>query len=46
MARTDDEFTTIQVTVGTREKLKGMGKKDETYEEIILRLMGEKASND
>ncbi len=31
--------TTIQLTPGTREKLKELGKKGETYEDIILRLI-------
>lgn len=31
--------TTIQLTPATREKLKDLGKKGETYEEIILRLL-------
>lgn len=31
--------TTIQLSPETREKLKELGKKGETYEEIILRLL-------
>ena len=31
--------TTIQMTPATRDKLKALGKKGETYEEIILRLI-------
>ena len=31
--------TTIQLSPATREKLKELGKKGETYEKIILRLM-------
>lgn len=31
--------TTIQLSPGTREKLKALGKKGETYETIILRLL-------
>jgi predicted CopG family antitoxin len=31
--------TTIQLSPDTREKLKELGKKGETYEEIILRLI-------
>lgn len=31
--------TTIQLSPVTRDKLKGLGKKGETYEEIILRLI-------
>ena len=33
--------TTIQLTPGTREKLKELGKKGETYEGIILRLLSQ-----
>jgi len=35
-------ITTIQLTAETREKLKELGKKGETYEDIILRLIKEK----
>lgn len=31
--------TTIQLSPDTRDKLKDLGKKGETYEEIILRLV-------
>jgi len=31
--------TTIQLSPATRDKLKELGKKGETYEEIILRLV-------
>ena len=31
--------TTIQITPATREKLRDLGKKGETYEQIILRLV-------
>jgi len=31
--------TTIQLSPKTRDKLKELGKKGETYEEIILRLI-------
>ena len=31
--------TTIQLSPGTRDELKELGKKGETYEEIILRLV-------
>jgi len=31
--------TTIQLTPGTRDKLKGLGKKGESYEQIILKLL-------
>ena len=37
MARTDT--TTIQVTRDTREELKALGSKGETYDEIIKRLI-------
>ncbi|MDI6888338.1 MAG: hypothetical protein QMC78_01405 [Methanocellales archaeon] len=33
------EATTIQITKDTREELREFGKKGETYEEIIRRLM-------
>lgn len=33
------EITTVQLEAETREKLKSMGKKGETYNEIILRLV-------
>jgi len=36
--------TTIQMTPTTRDKLKALGKKGETYEEIILRLLKGKKS--
>jgi len=32
-------ITTIQLSPKTRDKLKELGSKGETYEEIILRLM-------
>ena len=32
-------FTTIQITPATRDKLKELGKKGETYEQIILELI-------
>jgi len=31
--------TTIQLSANTREKLKDLGKKGETYDEIILKLI-------
>lgn len=34
--------TTIQLSPKTREKLKDLGKKGETYEQIILRLLAKK----
>jgi len=36
--------TTIQLTPATRDKLKDLGKKGESYEEIILRLLRGKKS--
>ena len=33
------EKTTILVTKKTREQLRGLGKKGETYDDIIVRLM-------
>ncbi len=33
------ETTTIQLDAGTKDKLRSMGKKGETYNEIILRLV-------
>ena len=33
------EITTIPVSKGTRDKLKSLGLKGETYDEIIARLM-------
>ena len=32
-------FTTIRIRKSTAEKLKKLGKKGETYEDIILRLL-------
>ena len=34
-----NEKTTIQIDKGTREKLKQLGRKDETYNEIVKRLI-------
>lgn len=34
-------ITTIQISPATREKLKDLGKKGETYEQIILKLIKE-----
>jgi len=31
--------TTIQIAPSTREKLKDLGKKGDTYDEIIIRLL-------
>jgi hypothetical protein len=36
------KFTTIQITPQTRDKLKDLGKKGETYESILLRLLKKK----
>jgi len=36
--------TTIQLSPATRDKLKELGKKGETYEDIILRLLRGKKS--
>ncbi|MFH1588535.1 MAG: hypothetical protein ABIA76_04325 [Candidatus Diapherotrites archaeon] len=36
------KFTTIQLSPETRDKLRDMGKKGETYEDIILRLLKSK----
>ena len=33
------EATTIQISKGTREELRGFGKKGETYDQLIHRLM-------
>ncbi|WP_173391302.1 DUF7557 family protein [Thermococcus paralvinellae] len=35
----NEDRTTIQVSVRLRDKLKELGKKGETYEEIIWRLV-------
>jgi len=35
------EFTTIQVKKGTRERLKKLGRKGETYNDIITKLLKE-----
>jgi len=35
-----DEITQIPVRVSTRDKLKELGKKGETYDNIIIRLIG------
>ena len=32
-------ITTIQITQQTRDKLKDLGKKGETYEDVIVRLL-------
>jgi len=35
----DAHFTTIQISVETRDRLVALGKKGETYEEIICELL-------
>ena len=35
------EYTYIRVSKGTTEKLKKLGRKGETYEDVILRLIEE-----
>ena len=37
--------TTIQVTLETRDKLKHIGRKEESYEQLILRLIQEAGYN-
>ncbi len=37
--------TTVQMSTETRDKLKEVGKKGETYEQIILRLLQEHETN-
>ena len=37
-------ITTIQITQQTRDKLKDLGKKGETYEDVIVRLLKETKS--
>jgi len=37
--KTKDEYTTIQLSRETKKKLDELGKKNETYEEIIKRLL-------
>ena len=34
-------ITTIQISQQTRDKLKDLGKKGETYEDVIVRLLKE-----
>ncbi|MGA7075617.1 MAG: hypothetical protein WBZ42_03595 [Halobacteriota archaeon] len=38
----DRELTSIQVSVETRELLRGLGRKGETYNDIITRLLKER----
>ncbi len=35
-----DELTTIQLKKSTRELLREIGKKSETYDSVVLRLIG------
>lgn len=35
------DITTIKLQKSTRDKLAGIGKKSESYDDIILRLLGE-----
>ena len=37
-----EEKTTIQISKTLKEKLENMGRKNETYEEILWRLINEK----
>jgi hypothetical protein len=39
MLISDDEVTTIPLKKSTRELLKDIGKKSETYDDVILRLI-------
>ena len=39
MAFKKEGTTVIQLSVGTRDKLKALGSKGETYEDVILRLI-------
>jgi hypothetical protein len=36
----DDKLTTIQIAKTTRDLLLSIGKKSETYDDVILRLIG------
>lgn len=38
----NEPTTTIQLSPSTRDKLKALGRKGETYEEIVLRLLAKK----
>lgn len=40
------EKTTIWITKSTRERLKDIGRKGETYDEIITRLLDERETRD
>jgi hypothetical protein len=35
----DTRYTTVQISVETRDRLMALGKKGETYEEIIRKLL-------
>ena len=37
-----DKITTIQLKTSTREKLKKLGMKDESYDDVILKLINNK----
>ena len=39
MNEEDNNITTIKVSKGTRDKLMDLGKKGETYDELILKLV-------
>jgi len=40
MSKAKRDMTTIQISKETREMLKELGKKGETYDDIIRRLIG------
>jgi len=42
MSPEEEEKTTIQITKVTRDKLKNLGKKGDTYDEIIDSLLQQK----
>jgi DNA replicative helicase MCM subunit Mcm2 (Cdc46/Mcm family) len=42
MSPEEEEKTTIQITKVTRDKLKNLGKKGDTYDEIINSLIQQK----
>ena len=42
----DEELTTISLKKGTRERLESFGKKAETYDELINRILNEKEGAD
>ena len=43
MARGGDAITTIQLRKSTRDRLKGMGAKGDTYDEILNRILDQLA---